>query len=89
MGAGSGGVQRGVIVHRHVGERVAPGHGEGEHAGAVGILAQIDAADQEIVVDDLEYVIEALPWRIQILEQNVFPRLERARIVPHRYFYLF
>ncbi len=57
-------------------------------ASAVGILAKIGAADQEIVIDDLEHVIEALPWRIQILEQNVFPRLERARIVPHVYLYL-
>ena len=48
-----------VVRGCHVIQAVDTGHREGEHAHAFRILAQVDAADQQIVVDHLENVVEA------------------------------
>src|SRR6202040_3059042 len=37
--------------------------------------SQVDAADQEIFIDDLEDIVKALPRRIEIAKENVTARL--------------
>ncbi len=47
-----------MIVYRHLIEAVKPRHGERKHARAVRILAEVHTADQQVFVDDLEYVMQ-------------------------------
>src|SRR5450756_3155697 len=67
-----------MILRRHLVEAVEPRHREGQHARAVGKLAEVHAPDQQTLVDDLANIVEALPRRIQVAQQNVAAGLQRA-----------
>src|SRR5215469_7315076 len=74
-------VERGVIAHRHLGKVVKARHGKSESPRPVRILTQIDSADQQVLADDLKNVVEALPGRIEVVEQDIAAGLERAGVV--------
>ena len=68
-----------MVVHRHLVEAVFPRHGKRELANPIRIFSQVNAADQQVLVDHLEDVVKPCQGGVQIFEQNVFSRFERAR----------
>ena len=79
VGDGAGGVERRMVVHGHLRRSCsARDIGKVKTRAPLRILAQVDAADQQVVIDDLEDVVEALPRRIEIAQQDVLAGLQRA-----------
>ncbi len=81
MGSGHGTlrVERIVIVDRHLRETIHAGHGEGKDARSIGIRAEVDAPDHQVLIDDFEHVIEPLPRRIEVVQQQI---LAGSRVPP-------
>ena len=59
-------------------EAVSPAHGKGEVPNAIGILSKIETADDQVLADDLENVVEDIPGRIRIVEQDVTAGFQSA-----------
>src|SRR6516162_3448685 len=69
-------IEQVVVSNVHVVEAVHACHRESEHPNAVGESAEINAADQQVLVDHLEDVVKDVPGRLGIPQQNVLAGVE-------------
>ena len=68
-----------VVGDVHCVETVGAGHGKSEHSNAVRISTEVDAADQQVLVDYLEDVVKDVPGRLGVSQQNVLTGIEGTR----------
>src|SRR4029434_5840810 len=73
-----------MIVHSHLIEAVATGHRESKTEHGVRVIPEIDAADEQIFIDAFENVVELGPGNIEVTQENILARLERALALGQR-----